>query len=237
MAVVAPAVACWPRQCCPVGVWRDDGVMIDPSPAGLRKHRGEEIQDAWRTLTGRFTLAPENLELLLSQGWTAAHVEQVQRLARFAAGHWTGVAGHGEQRVTNIGMGLSHAIKAASREEWLTPAEMLDWITVLAGAPPAHAGAPVGLIGGASALAIGAFTNLATKDLRGEPRWGHESALGVWQQSVPCPLGPLAWAAGMTMTEAARLLKTGSLTAEGLRTVASLRGWRFPADLGQPGPQ
>lgn len=49
------------------------------------------------------------------------------------------------------------------------------------------------------------------------------------------PLGPLAWAAGVSLVEAAGRTLDETLNADRLRTLAGLRGWRFPPITGDWG--
>lgn len=167
--------------------------------------------------------SPEGVEAHAQDGWTTTTIERVEALAAFAVEHRTGVgsifADHvePEDRRREAFAWLEEVGTRLLRTGCLPRTEILGWIEAAAAAPLFEQG-------------VSAVRTLVTRREDGHPaRVNQPTAMSAWRWQIPADLAPLAFAAGLTPTEARVRAAAGTLTADGLRTLAGLRGWRFPS--------
>ena len=202
-----------PQRPGPVGDASDTKGMTQTASTPVMDDR-VSLGGAWLAGCGS-ALSKWNLVVLSDSGITPARVEPILASARTALGVSLPVPppadGDPETSVHRLAMELvvlasrlwrrnDFASRASLR--W-TDAEVFAWIAMLAGAPTVEIGNPrVSVPGDATTLT-------------------------QWRAAVPGVVGPLAYAAGLTMAEAEEGFRWGTLNAEDLAVLAGLRGWRI----------
>lgn len=151
--------------------------------------------------------------------WTAAHVRRLAELVDHAATFRTGIAvsappawGATDRHAVRrqyLAMQLARHASAVAKAGHLTPDEALGWTAVAAGAE--HYRGEV--------WADGQIAHAAD---------GQPAPVAIWHAAGLAGLAPLAFAGGLTVTEAVQQHATGTLHAETLRALAALRGYRLP---------
>jgi hypothetical protein len=194
-----------------------------------------------------YTPEQEQADAMLAVGWRADLVERAARIGEHARVLNTGMAQ--EMHARAIQGAASQAVNADNealpisyRGPYIVPtdadvARARETVDV----PQAIVRAMIGAASG-NAMATGLPVEvildwLAVASLSGDraglDRFFHlrrindpkSSALRAWHAQVPSPLAPLAWAAGMTVEDAAVAHAAGDLRYESLRVLAGLHGY------------
>lgn len=174
-----------------------------------------DLVDAWRAGFA-YSIESSSFRKMAALGWTPAHITSIvglathafeQRTALYAANQFSDV----EYAIGyDIGTILVRPLIAYD----VPGDEAVTWLTMAASAPTSET--------------VTGIVMLTAEDPQ-NPATG--TLLNSWRR-LPKVLGPLAWAAGLTVQEASDRHQAGRLTAEELLTLLSLQGFRLPASLG-----
>lgn len=192
----------------------------DQEVAALRAARAEAV--------GRETpagLAPGTLTVaqrrhvdwpaLLAAGWTPLTYAWIRRLVEHARRTGAAVYPHGGGTTTAQARRWGAGLRLTEVAEWLAEdgvpiAVLAPWLTVIAGDPDAARTERL-------RIALWSWT---------DPDAWHESP-AEWPERLGT-VAALTWAAGLTLEEACARATVDTLTEDGLRMMAGLRGYRLP---------
>ncbi|MPQ99093.1 hypothetical protein GB931_14415 [Modestobacter sp. I12A-02628] len=186
-----------------------------------------EAERAWRPLMGAFgrqlglALNPERARAWAAGGWRA---DDVEAIAAMSAAAVEGGSFYGRQYRAETA-GLRHRLGEVAVSWYihcrLTRPEVLGWLRVVAGAPSAD-----------EARAVEALIGSSRRGrVHGDPRALDDADVTRWR-ALPVDVGPLAWAAGLSVEEADERRRSGSADTGELHLLAALRGFRI--DPGTP---
>lgn len=151
------------------------------------------------------TCPTEITKRLTRAGWTGQFVVDLQELTRLAIEHDTDIC-HTDTRIGPTLESTVYHLLAMRAERWhprrLPPQVALGWLTIAA-FEPMHP--------------IYVLDTVNNDDVREQ-----------WTRHLGYTLGPLAYAAGLTIPEAVTRRDTGSLDLDELRLLAALRGYPIP---------
>lgn len=166
---------------------------------------------AWGLVTGTVGALAEHTKA----GWTPPDVFRLGEIASAAVEARTALADVQGGETVGVARELGEAAIVFSRRLTLSPQVALPWLTMLAGHPEGDPPFTGQLLVHANARGFG----VKPDELCALLAW--DSGLGE--------IGPLGYAAGLSLDEACARLAGGTLDESGLRTLAALRGYRLLA--------
>lgn len=201
--------------------------MTTESPA--QRAAISEMADTWRRVTGgrpELGLARD----LVAKNWPVTIIEAAGHLAEHAVTQQTGYAQQFAAAIGDRPEGPTRALAA------LLLHDLLGFIAAAPDTPPQDAVHWLEIVAGAPDMA----TARAIEDLLDTfptyQRRRTEPPAVAWNRALTGALAPLAFAAGLTLDEAAAMHTAGRLDEPGLRTLAGLRGYRLALTPPAPTP-